>query len=90
MLSRQTGQIYKTELFANKTLGAKIISSIKLIHTGEMFGILSKIIWFIACLIATSLPITGTLIWVNKFRKSGKRSSKSEKRSSILTSDTTK
>jgi len=51
----------------------QIASLIKPIHTGQIFGTFSKIIYFIACLIATSLPITGTIIWLNKLKKKRKR-----------------
>ncbi|MDR3273390.1 MAG: PepSY domain-containing protein, partial [Flavobacteriaceae bacterium] len=36
---------------------------------GEVFGTFSKILYFLACLIGTSLPVTGTLIWLNKMKK---------------------
>ncbi len=41
------------------------------IHTGSYFGIIGKIIWFIAGLICTSLPVTGFLIWLGKRKKKG-------------------
>lgn len=69
MIDPYTGEIKKLERYADKKFGEKIVSSVKFIHTGEIFGAFSKIIWFLACLIATSLPITGTLIWINKGRK---------------------
>jgi hypothetical protein len=33
----------------------------------------AKIFYFLACLIATSLPVTVTMIWINKLKKNGKR-----------------
>ncbi|WP_449388808.1 PepSY-associated TM helix domain-containing protein [Chryseobacterium lineare] len=45
------------------------------IHTGSYFGILGKIIWFIAGLVCTSLPVTGFLIWLGKKKKKGIRTS---------------
>src|SRR5690606_37371312 len=41
------------------------------IHTGSYFGFIGKIIWFIAALICTSLPVTGFLIWLGKQKKKG-------------------
>ena len=41
----------------------------KAIHTGEVFGTFSKPLYFIACLLATSLPVTGIIIWLNKRNK---------------------
>lgn len=68
-LDQYTGQPLKVELFADKPLNVQIISLIKPLHLGEVYGTFSKILYFIACLVATSLPVTGTLIWVNKLRK---------------------
>jgi uncharacterized iron-regulated membrane protein len=69
VFDRYSGALINAEIFAEKTFGEKIARSIKPIHTGEIFGTFSKIIYFIACLIATTLPITGTLIWINKLRR---------------------
>lgn len=63
------GQIKKVDLFKTKRTGEKIISMMKAIHTGEVFGTFSKLLYFIACLLATSLPVTGVMIWLNKRKK---------------------
>ena len=62
------GTLLHKELFTNKPLNVQIASLIKPIHMGTIYGTFSKIIYFLACLIATSLPITGTLIWINKLK----------------------
>jgi uncharacterized iron-regulated membrane protein len=62
------GALLHKELFAEKPLNVQIASLIKPIHMGTIYGNFSKIIYFFACLIATSLPITGTLIWINKLK----------------------
>ena len=67
------GTVLKEEWFNDKPLNVQIASLIKPIHTGQIFGTFSKVIYFIACLIATSLPITGTIIWLNKLKKKRKR-----------------
>ncbi|WP_449400164.1 PepSY-associated TM helix domain-containing protein [Chryseobacterium wanjuense] len=41
------------------------------IHTGSYFGLVGKIIWFLAGLICTSLPVTGFLVWLGKKKKKG-------------------
>lgn len=64
-----TGKTLKVEKFGDKPLNVQIADSIKALHTGEIFGTFSKIIYFIVCLIATSLPVTGTMIWLNKLKK---------------------
>ena len=43
------------------------------LHVGEIGGITTKIIYFLASIIAASLPITGFYIWWGKQRKSSKR-----------------
>lgn len=43
------------------------------IHTGSYFGFAGKIIWFLAGLICTSLPVTGFLVWWGKRKKQGKK-----------------
>lgn len=68
-IDQYSGEIIKVEKFADKTFRQKIAASIKPLHTGEIYGWFSKIIYFISCLIATSLPVTGTFVWWNKRRK---------------------
>ncbi|HIB36018.1 PepSY-associated TM helix domain-containing protein [Mesonia sp.] len=69
----QNGEILHKEIFSEKAANVQIASLIKPIHTGQIFGNFSKIIYFLACLIATSLPITGTIIWINKLKKKSKK-----------------
>ncbi|WP_205502382.1 PepSY-associated TM helix domain-containing protein [Rufibacter psychrotolerans] len=68
-LDQYTGKALKVEKFEDKKLNEQIAASVRGLHLGEIFGTFSKIIYFISCLIATSLPITGTLIWWNKLKK---------------------
>ncbi|PWN64292.1 PepSY-associated TM helix domain-containing protein [Chryseobacterium oncorhynchi] len=69
---------YSGKLLANKP-HHKLITAEKYsnanydIHTGSYFGIIGKIIWFIAGLICTSLPVTGFLVWWGKRKKQGKK-----------------
>jgi uncharacterized iron-regulated membrane protein len=76
-LDQYTGGIVKIDRFSDRTFGQKVVSMIKPIHTGELFGTLSKILYFIACLLATSLPVTGFIIWWGKRKKSKKASAHS-------------
>lgn len=72
------GKVQSKEVFSKKPFNEKIARSIKALHVGDVFGVFSKIIYFISCLIATSLPVTGTIIWINKLRKKAKRKNKSD------------
>ncbi len=73
-INAQSGKIVKTDIFRGKPFNERIAGSIKALHTGNVYGTFTKIIYFIACLIATSLPVTGTLIWVNKMKKKSRPS----------------
>lgn len=72
-LDQYSGEVLKAEIFADKAFNEKITSSIKPLHVGNVYGTFSKILYFIACLVATSLPVTGTMIWINKLRKKSKK-----------------
>jgi uncharacterized iron-regulated membrane protein len=61
--------VIKVDRFADMPFNERVSGSIKALHIGDVYGMFSKIIYFLACLIATSLPITGTLIWLNKMKK---------------------
>ncbi len=75
-IDQYSGSMLKVEKFSDKPLNEQIAAAIKPIHTGEIFGTFSKIIYFISCLIATSLPVTGTIIWINKLKKKAKKRKK--------------
>jgi uncharacterized iron-regulated membrane protein len=65
-------EIDEVQIFKDKPFNERISSSIKSIHIGDVYGSFSKILYFLACLVATSLPFTGTLIWINKMKKKKK------------------
>src|SRR5690606_15752032 len=68
-LNAETSAVVSTDIFSDKSLNEQIAGSIKALHIGNIYGPFSKLLYFIACLIATSLPITGTIIWLNKLKK---------------------
>ena len=65
----KTGNYKSKELFADKPLNKQFTSLAKPLHTGEILGLKSTIIYFIICFIGLSLPITGFIFWFNRFRK---------------------
>jgi uncharacterized iron-regulated membrane protein len=68
-----TGKVMKVDIFSEKPFNERVAGSIKAIHVGNVYGTFTKLIYFLACLIATSLPITGTMIWLNKMKKTKKK-----------------
>ncbi|QNA44083.1 PepSY-associated TM helix domain-containing protein [Lacibacter sediminis] len=68
----KSGKVVKLDIFKKKPFNERVAGSIKAIHVGNVYGTFTKILYFLACLIATSLPITGTMIWLNKMKKKKK------------------
>lgn len=75
-LDQYSGKVLKKDIFEEKPFNERIAGSIKAIHVGNVYGTFTKLIYFFACLIATSLPITGTMIWLNKLKKKRRRAGK--------------
>ena len=75
-----TGAVLKTEKFSDKPFNEQVASSVRSLHLGDIYGTFSKIIYFLACLFATSLPVTGTIIWINKLRKKNKKQAAGKRR----------
>ena len=78
-IDQYSGKLLKLDIFKNKSFNERVAGSIKAIHVGNVYGSFTKWLYFLACLIATSLPITGTMIWLNKMKKKSK-SMKMEKK----------
>lgn len=76
-IDQYNGKILKADIFKDKPFNERVAGSIKAIHVGNVYGTFTKIIYFLACLIATSLPVTGTMIWLNKMKKKGRRKNSS-------------
>lgn len=68
-LDQYTGEALEKDIFRDKPFNERAAASIKALHIGDIYGPFSKLLYFISCLIATSLPVTGTMIWINKMKK---------------------
>ncbi|WP_215223290.1 PepSY-associated TM helix domain-containing protein [Echinicola shivajiensis] len=79
-LDIETAEISDLKIFADQPFNQRVARSIKALHIGSVYGGFTKLLYFISCLIATSLPITGTLIWINKMKKKPARKKRVEKR----------
>ena len=73
IFDENSGELLHTHDPKDKNFGEKVVNANYDIHTGSYFGLFGKIIWFIAGLICTSLPVTGFLIWWGKRKKQGKK-----------------
>ena len=68
-LDQYTAATVKLDIFRDKPFNERIAGSIKALHVGNVYGGFTKLLYFMACLVATTLPVTGTLIWLNKLKK---------------------
>ena len=68
-IDQYSGKVLGTLRFEERSLGARVRSSFKPVHTGSIWGTPSKIIAFIVCLFGVSFPITGVIMWLNRIKK---------------------
>ena len=72
-IDQYTGALLEKDIFREKPFRERASASIKALHIGNIYGDFTKLLYFISCLIATSLPVTGVLIWINKMKKKPKK-----------------
>lgn len=77
VFDQYSGTVLKTELYGQYTGYDYIAKSNYNLHTGKIaaLGFGAKIIYFLVALIAASMPVTGFMIWLGKYRKSTKKRS---------------
>jgi uncharacterized iron-regulated membrane protein len=66
---KYNGKLLKAYIYEKKSAGLKLNEMNYDIHVGQIGGITTKIIAFLASLICASLPITGFIIWLGKRKK---------------------
>ena len=62
-------EIIGVQKFADKNAGQKVRATFKPIHVASIFGMPSKIIGFLACLLGVFFPASGYILWYNRTRK---------------------
>lgn len=68
-LDQYSGAVLGKTPYGDRSLGARVRSTFKPVHTGSLWGWPSKIIAFVVCLFGVTFPITGTIMWINRTRK---------------------
>ncbi|MFC6099414.1 PepSY-associated TM helix domain-containing protein [Olivibacter domesticus] len=76
LFDQYTGKLIKKELYESQSQGMKVRRLIFPIHTGSIYGLPTKILAFLSCLIGASLPITGFIIWLKRKKKTKKAGKK--------------
>ncbi len=64
-----SGQLLKSELYAEYSAADKVKHANRDLHTGTAFGLPGKILMFLASFFAATLPISGFLIWYQRHYK---------------------
>ena len=64
----RTGEITGTTLYKDAAASGKMRGWIYSVHVGEWGGMLTRVLWFLAALIGTSLPLTGYYLWIRRLR----------------------
>jgi uncharacterized iron-regulated membrane protein len=72
-LNQYSGQVLRRQAYAEKPVGQRIRGLFKPVHTGAIFGLPTKILAFIFVILGATFPITGTIMWLNRTRKSKKK-----------------
>ncbi len=62
----QEGKVVNEKRYATLPLHKQFMAVAKPLHTGEIMGLGSVIVYFIVALIGASLPVTGFIIWWKK------------------------
>ncbi|WP_187309095.1 PepSY-associated TM helix domain-containing protein [Hymenobacter sp. BT188] len=75
-LDQYTGQVLGKLNFQDRNLGQRVRRSFKPVHTGAIFGMPSKIIALIVCVLGFTFPITGVILWLNRLKKAKKKKQK--------------
>ncbi|HEY0175914.1 MAG TPA: PepSY-associated TM helix domain-containing protein [Pedobacter sp.] len=75
-LDQYSGAVIGQLKYADKNIGQKIRSYVRPVHTGEVFGLPTKILNFILCILTFSFPITGVIMWLNRIKKSKNKKAK--------------
>ena len=72
-IDQYSGQIIGSLKFSDKNLGQRMRSTFKPVHVGSIYGLPSKILAFIVCVLGVTFPVTGTIMWLNRLKKNRKK-----------------
>ena len=68
-LDQYSGEVVGQYLYSDRNMGAKVRATFRPVHVGSIWGLPSKIIALLVCLLGTSFPVTGVILWLNRTRK---------------------
>ena len=72
-IDQYSGQVIGALRYKDKNLGQRVRATFKPVHVGSIYGLPSKIIAFLVCILGLTFPITGTIMWLSRLRKNRKK-----------------
>ena len=69
VVGQYTGQVLFAEGSRTAPAGARMVIGNRAIHTGDIFGIPSKTIMCLACLMVVAQVVSGLLMWLKRVRR---------------------
>ncbi|TGE18894.1 PepSY-associated TM helix domain-containing protein [Hymenobacter elongatus] len=75
-IDQYTGQPLGKLNFEDRNLGQRVRRTFKPVHTGAIFGLPSKVLALVVCLLGTTFPVTGVIMWLSRLRKAQKKQTK--------------
>lgn len=82
-IDQYSGALEGSLLYADKNTGQKVKTYMRPVHTGEVFGMPTKILNFILCLLTFSFPVTGVIMWLNRIKKSKNKKPKDKRAKAV-------
>lgn len=68
-VDQYSGEVVKADRYAERSLGARARATFYPVHVGSIWGMPTRILFFVACVLGFTFPITGAVIWYNKRSK---------------------
>ena len=64
----KSGEITSVTKYSETPMAQKAKGIFYALHTGSWGGIITKILYFIACVIGAVLPLSGYYLWIKKMK----------------------
>ena len=76
VFNEDTGEIVSEELYGDSPYSSKVAGWVRTVHVGSWGGVVSKVLYFLAALLGSILPITGYYFWIRRLYVKHKKGTK--------------
>ena len=66
VFNEESGEIVSEELYADSPYSSKVAGWVRTVHVGSWGGVVSKVLYFLAALLASALAPTGYYFWIRR------------------------